>query len=416
MISVCVFEDEGFEALLPLTFLRPAYHLLVGCSSPLQKVLEYYGDSNFSLHCRDYIAPIVTQESPNMAINKVVGGTATLFVNGRVILSDEIVKLVAENEDEHDQLFTYQGNAVALYLHDERIHKMAGLLEKIPSNSGIIEAFRPHCVAKELEDVMMLSHPADLVRLTGDVIAADFRRLDSAGIIKGHIEKQVAIYDEPNIFIDKDVVVEDFVLLDARKGPIVIDSGALIQSHSRIVGPCFIGRDSQVLGARIRGSAIGMGCKVGGEVSESTLFRHSNKAHEGFLGNSYVGEWVNLGAMSTTSNLKINYKEIELKYGKSKLETGELFLGSLIGDHVKTGIGTLLNTGTIIGYGASIFGSSFHDQFIEPFSWGSPGKYGQHALDKFFGTAERMMGRREKVMLPEEKEIVQLLFNRFAKG
>ena len=188
--------------------------------------------------------------------------------------------------------------------------------------------------------------------------------------------------------------IEPFVVLDATAGPILIRKGATISSFSRLVGPCYIGPNATVVGDAIRVCSIGELCKVRGEMSNSVMLGHSNKGHTGFVGHSYLGRWVNLGAGTTTSNLKNTYGNIQLWTPAGMRDTGAQFLGTMFGDHVKTGIGTMLTTGTVLGAGANIYGSSAIPKYVPPFAWGNGEPYGRYEIDKFVAVAQRMMARR----------------------
>jgi hypothetical protein len=170
--------------------------------------------------------------------------------------------------------------------------------------------------------------------------------------------------------------------------------GARVEAFSRIVGPCVIGPASQILGGRVSGSAIGDDCRVHGDLSTSILIGHANKAHEGFVGHSVIGRWANLGAGTTTSNLKNSYGSVKLWTPGGEHETGLTFLGSLIGDHAKLGIGTMLGTGTVVGAGANVFGTLRPPKRVPPFAWGDAPPYETFSLEKFLEVAARVMARR----------------------
>lgn len=189
-------------------------------------------------------------------------------------------------------------------------------------------------------------------------------------------------------------MIEHHVVLDATAGPIMIESGAHIRSFTRISGPCRIGRGSTIVGGDVTGCSIGPVCKVRGEISSSIVLGYSNKGHEGFVGHSYLGRWVNLGAGTTTSNLKNTYGPVALWTPTGIRLTGMQFLGTMFGDHVKTGIGTLLTTGTVLGAGANVYGSQMPPKAVAPFAWGEREPYDTYRLDKFLSSAQIIMARR----------------------
>lgn len=203
---------------------------------------------------------------------------------------------------------------------------------------------------------------------------------------------------EHPVFVERDAVVEPMVMFDVTGGPVLIRRGATVQAFTRIVGPCVIGKNSVVGGDRIAASSIGESCRVHGELSTSILLGHSNKGHDGFVGHSYLGRWVNLGAGTITSNLKNTYGSVALWTPAGLRDTGMQFLGAMIGDHAKTGIGVRLTTGTVIGAGANIFGGAVMPKVVPPFAWGDAPPYATYELPKFLEAAERMMQRRGVVM------------------
>ncbi|HEX6629152.1 MAG TPA: putative sugar nucleotidyl transferase [Gemmatimonadaceae bacterium] len=197
------------------------------------------------------------------------------------------------------------------------------------------------------------------------------------------------------VFVEEGAEIGPHVVLDASHGPILIRRGAVIAPFTLLVGPISIGRASQVLGDRVIGSSIGDHCKVRGELSSTIVLGHSNKGHAGFVGHSYLGRWVNLGAITTTSNMKNTYGPVQLWTPTGERSTGLQFLGTLFGDHAKTGIGTMLTTGTVMGAGANVFGANIPPKVVPPFAWGSAEPYDTYDVTKFLTVAERMMARRQ---------------------
>ena len=196
----------------------------------------------------------------------------------------------------------------------------------------------------------------------------------------------------------KGATIEPQVVFDASAGPIFVGAGSTVHAFTRLVGPCYVGRNTQILGDRIATCSIGDVCKVRGELSNTIFLGHANKGHDGFVGHSYLGRWVNLGAGTITSNLKNTYGSVALWTPRGVRDTGMQFLGTLFGDHAKTGIGTCLTTGTVLGCGANVFGSAMPPKVVPPFSWGGTPPHDLYALDKFLEVAERVMERRNVTM------------------
>ncbi len=206
--------------------------------------------------------------------------------------------------------------------------------------------------------------------------------------------------------------VEPGVVFDVRHGVIVIDRGAEVRSGTRLEGPCYVGPGSRVLGGYIHASILGPRSVVRGEVSSTIFNGYANKAHDGFVGHSVIGHWVNLGAGTTTSNLKNTYGTVRLTVSGRTIDTGRQFLGSLIGDHAKTAIGTMLPTGTVVGAGANVFGAGL-GKYVPPFSWGASGDV-QLTEDGFLRIAERVMPRRDVAVTAERRASLISIFRRLS--
>ncbi len=204
----------------------------------------------------------------------------------------------------------------------------------------------------------------------------------------------LTVIGKGKVYVEDGAEIGPSVVFDVSGGPILIRRGAVISPFTHLVGPMYVGTESQILGDRLANSSIGDVCKVRGELSNSVFVGHSNKGHAGFVGHSYLGRWVNLGAMTTTSNLKNTYGSIQLWTRSGLRNTGQQFLGTFFGDHAKTGIGTMLSTGTVIGAGANVFGGTMPPKAVAPFAWGDSEPYETFDLAKFLECAERAMSRR----------------------
>lgn len=204
------------------------------------------------------------------------------------------------------------------------------------------------------------------------------------------------------VWVEDEVVVEPMAYFDTSAGPVLLRRGTRVQAFTRVVGPCYVGEHCTLSTDRIAASAIGEHCRVHGELSTSVLIGHSNKSHDGFVGHSVLGRWVNLGAGTITSNLKNTYGPVALWTPSGARDTGMQFLGTFFGDHAKTGIGLCLTTGGMIGTGANVF-EHMPPKAVAPFAWGSTPPYGTHAVDKFLDTAARMMARRDVILSAEQR-------------
>ena len=228
--------------------------------------------------------------------------------------------------------------------------------------------------------------------------------------IGGDFHESCIFLNQKNIHISDSAKISAGVILDASEGPIIIDENAFIDIGVMIKGNTYIGKNSKINpGAKLNGEiSIGPYCKIGGEVEATIFHGYSNKQHDGYIGHSYIGEWVNLGANTNNSDLKNNYGKIKFDLGFKKIDTNEMFIGSMIGDFSKIGISTMLNTGTYIGMGANVFGSGFQDKLIQSFSWG---KKEVTDFKKFLSTLEVVKSRRDENISEKEKNLLRTLYN-----
>lgn len=235
-----------------------------------------------------------------------------------------------------------------------------------------------------------LDAPWDLVRHLAEMLTADILSLGAERTCVSPAPATV-LGDHP-VFIEGGARIEPFVVVDATAGPVLVSRGASVASFTRLVGPCFVAPDAQVLGGKVATCSIGEQCRVHGEVNTVIFTGHSNKGHDGFLGHSVLGRWVNLGAATVTSNLKNTYGAVQLWTPGGMQSSGMQFLGTLFGDHAKTAIGTRLTTGCVIGTGANVVGSGMSPKVIPPFLWGD----GEAVYDpeRFVSVAARVMTRR----------------------
>lgn len=234
----------------------------------------------------------------------------------------------------------------------------------------------------------------DFVRFNAEQVAADIHQLAPHPFVKLVAPpSHVTVLGKAPLMLSEGVEIEPYVVLEATVGPIYIERGSHIRAFTHITGPCYIGRDVQVMGGDITACSIGDVSKVRGELSNTIVLGHSNKGHDGFVGQSYLGRWVNLGAGTVTSNLKNTYGTVALWTPEGVRDSGMQFLGTMFGDHVKTGIGLRLTTGCVLGAGANVF-DQMPPKVVAPFSWGGRPPYDTYQADKFVETASRMMTRR----------------------
>jgi len=240
----------------------------------------------------------------------------------------------------------------------------------------------------------------DLIRHLPELLTADIKTLGAR--IEQTSVPHATTMGPFLTYIERGARIEPMVLLDASGGPILVRRGSTVQSFSRLVGPCIIGEETIVNGGRVATSSIGERCRVHGEVSVSVFTGHSNKGHDGFIGHSVLGRWVNLGAGTVNSNLKNNYSDVSMWTPRGIERTGMQFLGAFLGDHVKTAIGTRLTTGAVVGTGANVYGTGLTSRYVPPFAWGLD-ESDKWELEPFLETVGKMMQRRDMSLSEKAK-------------
>ena len=279
----------------------------------------------------------------------------------------------------------------------------------VPAGERWTEAHE-HGPAQEIDGVRLHGAYDLLTALETLLVAdcADFMAAPSDGVPEGSL-----VLGDPAHVVCLGATVEPGVVFDVRHGAVVVDQGAEIRSGTRLEGPTYVGVGTKVLGGFVRGSVFGPDCRIRGEIAASVFLGYANKSHDGFVGNSVVGHWVNLGAGTTTSNLKNTYGPVRLEVDGERIETGRINVGTLFGDHAKTAIGTMLATGTVISAGANVFGTPTPPKYVPPFAWGCTGE--RMSEDGFLRVAERVMTRRNVDLSAQRRESLRLTLQRSAR-
>lgn len=410
----CVFEDDQVETLWPLVGAKPMVELWGGTSTILQKYAKQFGQPALSLSVRPALAELARQSFTAIPVNRPNHAGPMWFFNSRAWLTSKQWRQIVLQDPKTSVILVSQDQVVAMWLQHEHVEKAWGLISTIPTSEALLSWARTAQIPTMVQDILMISNAWDWVANHNHILEEELNSTPILGVIQGAVGGFTTLLGEPNIYIAEGAVVEDFVLIDATKGPVVISNGARIEAFSRLEGPLFIGANSQVLGGKLSATTVGPCSKVAGEVSKSIISGFSNKAHGGYLGDSYLGSWVNLGAGTTTSNLKNTYGSVQIQDLKTgqKIETGCQFLGSIIADHVKTAIGTLLNTGTLVGFGCNLLGSGVHSGTIPDLQWGSAGNYTVYRPETFFEVAKAMMNRRSHSISATEITTLKTIFEK----
>lgn len=415
-----IFEDDKFDQFFPLTYNRPVYELICGISRIKDKIAWFFPEAEITLLCRDYLETVL-QIKTNQKVNdfEIKNEDELLFINGRVLPHRDLSEKLNFSQEEKfffcgQDFVSWRGTGLS-FKNYENIFKTLYAKDHI-------KPIKQKRAISQIE-VNLVGYLWDLVNVNKSEIENDFERmkpsLDFKNIFKrNEIDGQALIYDIGKVYVGKDCQLDGQVVLDARRGPIFVGDNVTIQPQTRLEGPCYVGEGSILVGGKIReGTSIGPVCRIGGEVEQSIFLGYSNKYHEGFLGHSYVGEWVNLGALTTNSDLKNNYSPVKVMVKGEPVDTGLIKVGSFLGDHVKTGIGTLLGTGMVVGFATNIFGGGMiREKSIPSFCWGDTNNLEEYELDKAMGTAQIVMERRNIKFSQEEKDLFEKIFEMRKEG
>jgi UDP-N-acetylglucosamine diphosphorylase/glucosamine-1-phosphate N-acetyltransferase len=333
-----------------------------------KKILRAFPKEKVVLKCRSYLEPLINEENKKLRVNEFEEDDY-LFVNGRLIAPFNL-KNTLKTKSKEEKVFVSRGVVIAVKVSWNRIKDLA--LDKIE----IIDTKLFNDLPLEEVDVEYANYLWDFVYLNSREIQNDFKFYNKTKKSKTSVKKKnykgVSFVNRKNIFIGKDVELKPGVVLDASAGSIYIDKNVTISSNSVIQGPVYIGESSQIkAGATVYSNvSIGKVCKIGGEVEDSIILPFTNKQHPGFLGHSYLGSWINIGADTNCSDLQNNYGTIKVQVNGRHIDSGRQFVGLMMGDHSKTAINTMFNTGTVVGFSCNVYGAGFPPKYIPSFSWG----------------------------------------------
>jgi UDP-N-acetylglucosamine diphosphorylase / glucose-1-phosphate thymidylyltransferase / UDP-N-acetylgalactosamine diphosphorylase / glucosamine-1-phosphate N-acetyltransferase / galactosamine-1-phosphate N-acetyltransferase len=372
-----LFDDRRARTWAPFSLTRPVGELRFGAH-----LLRERSERALRLPCAGHLGSPHLEgwrehgSAPVLSPADLTADRPTVFLCARAVL---------ERGPEGD----WGSDAAVIVVGDRSAGCYVPAGGELPTGDALLEARFAATRAIELPGVQ-LEEVWDLVAQSPDRTARDVLAAGAAGALP----RGVAQVGDAPLRIGRNVHIEPHVLLDLRGGPIWLDDDVTVRAFTRVEGPAYIGRSTTLLGGPFTAVSIGPHCKVHGEVEETVFLGYSNKAHDGFLGHAYAGRWVNLGALSTNSDLKNNYGSIRLWTPEGERDTGLLKLGCLLGDHVKTGIGMLLNTGTVVGAGSNLYGAGMPPKYVPPFSWGSSSELVGFELEKFLSVARTVMERR----------------------
>ena len=382
-MNYILFDGNVRNQLLPFTFTRPVADLRVGILTIREKWEKYLGFATSTV-TEDYLST----KFPMVEMNE------NILINASFLPNDNLVTLIkglSENQ--------------AIFFEEEPIAFFSNEGQEIDFDSFEVKQYNS-------SDLLSIQHTWDIFKLNGEAIRMDFEQI-TYNRISQPIPEMTPVFNRDQIFIEEGASLP-LCSLNANDGPIYIGKNSEIMEGSMIRGPFALCEGATIkMSSKIySNTTIGPYSKIGGEVNNCVIFGNSNKGHDGFLGNSVIGEWCNLGADTNNSNLKNNYAEVRLWDYETEgfARTGLQFCGLMMGDHSKCGINTMFNTGTVVGVSANIFGSGFPRNFIPSFSWGGNKGFSTYLTKKAFEVAEMVMSRRNEEFTEEDAKILEHVF------
>lgn len=407
-MRICIFEDQKVYDFEPLIYCRPVYDLICGTYTLKQKIIRAFEQVDYSLACRKYLQKITERNNPGIPVN-TFHDDDYLFINGRLLADISITNQI-NYSDNQLKIYASDDHVAAAFIPKAMLNKVISSGSDYPDFSFIRDSEKVNI------SVTLVNYLWDLINNNGNEIINDYKlRVTSHNQFNylNEVPGNLHLINDDNIFIEENVVIKPGVVIDASDGPVYIEKNSIIYPNAVIEGPFFLGESGVIKsGAAIyANTSVGKVCKIGGEIEKTVFMPYSNKQHSGFLGHSYIGSWVNLGADTNNSDLKNNYSKIKINLNGREINTGQQFLGVMIGDHTKTAINTMFNTGTVVGFSSNVFGAGFPEKYIPSFSWGGSAERSIYNINKSIETA-RIVCSRRNVNFNETDE---LLFNEIFK-
>jgi UDP-N-acetylglucosamine diphosphorylase/glucosamine-1-phosphate N-acetyltransferase len=338
-VNLLVFEDEAWRNFKQLTYMRPVYRILTPSGPLIRNILKNFRDVQVYAYAREYLSRVESERDPHMKFNSSPDqDDEALLING-LARRPELVASLAEKTVGREFILLAKGRFLAARLRGERIagvERPTEIIERLASLVGAIETLEapPESIYQYPWEVLD-GQPVSVPRMGEEL----------------QLDNRVAVLGDPaNMSIPATCEIEPFTVIDTRRGPVILGEGVKVESGTKLIGPCVIGDDSIVYGGRV-GPHLYTGpvCRISAEIEYTIMFGYSNKHHYGYIGHSIIGEWVNIAAGTTTSNLKTTYGEIKVVLDGEAIHTGRQFLGAVIGDHVRTMIDTSIMTGKLVG-------------------------------------------------------------------
>jgi UDP-N-acetylglucosamine diphosphorylase/glucosamine-1-phosphate N-acetyltransferase len=408
-MQICIFEDEQYLNFEPLVYSRPVYDLVCGINTLREKIVRAFPGEKVVLKCRPYLEPLIKEEKNKVRVNEFEDDDC-LFINGRIVAPAKLKKLLSFRS-KGDKVYISNGEIIAAKVAKNQFKKLS--LDK----TDIIDTKVFNSLPSEAVEIPFVKYIWELIYLNGKEIRNDLdfhtaKRGGKLSVIKRN-HRGISLVNSKAIFINSEVEIKPGVVLDASTGPIYIDKNATIFSNAVIQGPVYIGEASQIkAGATVYPNvSIAKVCKIGGEVEDSIILQFTNKQHSGFLGHSYLGSWVNIGADTNCSDLQNNYGSIKVQVNGRHVDSGKQFVGLMMGDHSKTAINTMFNTGTVVGFSCNVYGAGFPPKYIPSFSWGGSESMREYKFSKALETAKAVFNRRTREFTNRDEELFKEIFN-----
>ena len=396
--ALVIVEDAGWRDLRPLTDVLPVPALAFGASTLWERWRRAAGVPLLGIEARAG-AMRAWREAPKPETTRLSARDPVLVVNAAALPGPWL----EEAAGGAPALLVAGGHFVAARLEFETVAR--GL--------GRGAEFERYLLGLSLQpadvDARRIERPWRFVEWNAAAIEEDLG--GQRGVVAGERHPLAAVLQPERVTVEPGARVDPFAVLDARGGAIRIGARAIVGAHTVVTGPCVVGAGTQLLGGAVGRSTVGPECRIAGEVDECVWQGYANKRHHGFVGHSVIGEWANLGALTTTSDLKNNYGAVRVTVDGREEDSGISKVGSFVGAHVKTGIGTLLPTGASVGVGSNLFGGGrFAPKHVPPFSWWDGERMIEHRLDAFIATARTAMGRRARELSAGDEESLRALF------
>ena len=405
-MHICIFEDEQYINFEPLIYSRPVYDLVCGMTTLKEKIIRAFPKEKVVLKSRKYLELFVKAENPKCIVNQF-DNDDYLFINGRIIAPSNLKNILSVKSKE-EKVFISKGQVVAAKISKKRIKDL--LIDSVETIDIKLFSNLP----SEEVDIEVANYLWDLVYLNSKEIQNDYKfYAKNKSSVKNKKYVGVSFVNKKNIFIGKDVEIKPGVVLDASTGPIFIEKNVTIFPNAVIQGPFYIGESSKIKSCATiyPNVSIGKVCKVGGEVEDTIIHSYTNKQHSGFLGHSYLGSWINIGADTNNSDLQNNYGTIKVQVNGKHIDSGKQFVGLMMGDHSKTAINTMFNTGTVVGFSSNVYGAGFPPKYISSFGWGGNESMKEYKISKAIETAKAVFARRDKNFQIEDEEMFETIFN-----